>query len=88
MSLFDVIRYPIDIQFQLESLDAIPYRIVRDWWYWAYRDGYARWPSGNLIPPTITNIRYHLYNHASPEHRLLLLDKLRHMIEEYEDVII
>ena len=32
MSLFDVIRYPIDINFRLEDLERIPSKILTDWW--------------------------------------------------------
>jgi hypothetical protein len=32
MSLFDIIRYPIDINFRLEDLERIPCNILDEWW--------------------------------------------------------
>ena len=32
MSLFDVIKYPIDISFRLEDLERIPSDILKEWW--------------------------------------------------------
>jgi len=32
MSLFDVIRYPIDVNFRLEDLEHIPSNILNEWW--------------------------------------------------------
>lgn len=33
MSLFDVVRYPIDERFEPEDLSRIPQRALHDWWY-------------------------------------------------------
>lgn len=35
MSLFDIIKYPIDIRFRLEDLERIPSNIL---WIWAKED--------------------------------------------------
>lgn len=32
MSLFDIIKYPIDIRFRLEDLERIPSNILDEWW--------------------------------------------------------
>lgn len=46
MSLFDVIRYPIDINFRVEDLDRIPTKLLQSWWYDVVENKSAHFPSG------------------------------------------
>lgn len=86
MSLFDVIRYPIDRCFRTDHLESLPPHILKEWWDWAAQHGHGTSPSNRArIPCEPSRIHSYLNNHTSTRDRILLLSKFKQIINEIGD---
>ena len=95
MSLFDVIKYPIDERFSVEDLDRIPKHILIDWWCNNQSLAKIREQLPNITNITKTrNTTHHIYAvlqdkdylSSTAIHNIDILQSLRKHIAEYEPI--
>lgn len=88
MSLFDVLRYPIDERYRLDDLQRIPWHILDAWWKEvAHRRGAEpaeRFCGMSLYGQSIIEMEFYIHYHSAwPKYAL---EMLRLKIEEYEPI--
>lgn len=76
MSLFDVIKYPIDINYRVEDLQRIPEAILNNWWIGSFYKLYG----GNnraRIPAEPIRISMYMKNSTRKYIREIMLRRLK-----------
>lgn len=92
MSLFDVLRYPLDINFTVEDLNRIPCSILNEWW-----DGLIELHklstfggvAGMMYNPDYLVARMSFYMNvcAKDERKAYALKVLQHRLKEYDEPV-
>lgn len=84
MSIFSVIKYPVNINFTVEHLEALPKPVLRRFWNVA-RTCYHHWENRARIPCEPHRISIYLNNSTPKIVRTLLLIRLHRMIQELDE---
>ncbi len=84
-NIFNLLRYPVTIKFQVEDLAGIPSSVINEWWQFASVQGKTHHPSNRArIPAHPARISSYLNHHTCMADRKMLYKKLVQLIMEIE----